>query len=83
MQSILFIHLMGFPGGAVGKVSACQSGDARDEGFNPELGRSPEGGNDNPFQYSCLENSMDRGAWWATAHRVTKSWTRLSIHACI
>ena len=39
------------------------------------LGRSPGGGNGNPLQYSCLEDSMDRGAWWATAHRVAKSWT--------
>ena len=41
------------------------------------LGRSPGEGNGNPAQYSCLENSMDRGAWWATVHGVTKSWTRL------
>ena len=46
---------------------------------------SPREGTGNPFQYSCLENSMDRGAWWATVHRVTKSWTQLkrfSKHAC-
>jgi len=42
------------------------------------LGRSPGEGNDNPLQYSCLENPMDRGAWWATVHGVAKSWTRLS-----
>ena len=41
--------------------------------------RSPGEGNGYPFQYSCLENSMDRGAWWATVHRVTKSWTLLSM----
>ena len=41
-------------------------------------GRSPEEGNGNPLQYSCLENPMDRGAWWATVHGVAKSWTRLS-----
>ena len=46
-----------------------------------ELGRSPGGGYNNPLQYSCLENPMDRGAWWATVHRVTKSWTRLSNRA--
>ena len=40
----------------------------------PRSGRSPGGGNGNPLQYSCLENSMDRGAWWATVHGVTKSW---------
>ena len=42
-------------------------------------GRSPGEGNGNPLQYSCLENSMDRGAWWATVHGVTKSWTQLSV----
>ena len=49
------------------------------------LGRSPGRGNGNLFQYPCLENSKDRGAWWATVHGVTKSWTqlRLSIHACV
>ena len=41
------------------------------------LGRSPGEGKGNPLQYSCLENSMDRGGWWATAHRVAKSWTQL------
>ena len=59
------------PGGSVVK-------NLHDVGSIPGWGRSPEGGNGNPFQYSCLENSMDRGAWWATAHRVTKSLTRLS-----
>ena len=44
----------------------------------PGLGRSPRGGNGNPLQYSCLENPMGRGAWWATVHRVTKNQTRLS-----
>ena len=44
----------------------------------PELGRSPREGNGNPLQYSCLENSIDRVAWWTTVHRVTKSQTRLS-----
>ena len=43
-----------------------------DAGSIPESGRSPEEGNDNPLQYSCLENSMDREAWWATVYRVTK-----------
>ena len=44
----------------------------------PALGRSPGGGHGNPFQYSCLENPMDRGTWWATVHGVAKSWTKLS-----
>ena len=52
--------------------------NAGDSGSIPGSGRSPGEGNGNPFQYSCLENSMDRGAWWATVHGVTKSWTRLS-----
>ena len=43
----------------------------------PGLGRAPGEGNGNPVQYSCLENSMDRGAWWATVHDVAKSWTQL------
>ena len=48
-----------------------------EEGSIRGLGRSPGGGHGNPFQYSCLENPMDKGAWWARVHRVTKSWTRL------
>ena len=48
-------------------------GDVREEGFIPGLGRSPGGGPGNPLQYSCLENPMDRGAWWATVPGVTKS----------
>ena len=59
-----------FPGGLDGKESAC---NAEDLGLIPGLGRSPGEGNSNPFQYSCLENRMDRGAWWATAHGVEKS----------
>ena len=46
-------------------------------GLIPGLGRSPGGGYDNPLQYPCLENPMDRGAWWATVHGVAKSQTRL------
>ena len=52
------------------KESACNEGDP---GLIPELVRSPGEGNDNPLQYSCLENPMDRGAWWATVHGLTKS----------
>ena len=65
----------GFPGGSDGKESACNVGDL---GLVPGLGRAPGEGNGNTLQYSCLENSLDRGAWWATAHRVTKSQTLLS-----
>ena len=60
------------------------AGDSTDAGSIPGLGRSPGEGNGNPFQYSCLENSMDRGAWWATVHGVAKSWDnteQLSTHA--
>ena len=49
------------------------AGDIRDVGSIPGLGRFLGGGHGNPFQYSCLENSMDRRAWWATVHRVAKS----------
>ena len=46
----------------------------------PGSGRSPGGGSGNPLQYSCLENPMDREAWWATVHGVAKIWTRLTTH---
>ena len=52
--------------------------NTRDMGSSPGLGRSPREGNGNPLQDSCLENPMDRGAWWAIVHGVTKSQTRLS-----
>jgi len=51
------------------------AGDIRNMGSIPGSGRSPGGGNGNLLQYFCLENPMDRGAWWATVHRVAKSWT--------
>ena len=57
------------------KASASNTGDL---GSIPGLGRSPGEGNGNPLRYSCLENLMDGGAWWATVHGVAKSWTRLS-----
>ena len=53
------------------------AGDIRDRGSVPGSGRAPRGEHGNPLQYSCLENPMDRGVWWATIHRVSKSWTRL------
>jgi len=53
------------------------AGDIRDTIFVPGLGRFPAGGHGNPLQYSCLENPMERGAWWATVHGVAKSGTRL------
>ena len=60
------------------KKLPANAGDVRDAGLIPGLGRSPGGGHGNSFQYPCLENPMDRGAWWATVHRVAKSRTRLS-----
>ena len=69
---------MGFPSGTVIKNVPANAGDARDEGLIPGLGRSPGGGYGNPLQDSCLENPMDRGAWRATVHVVTKTWTQLS-----
>ena len=59
----------GFPDSSVGKESACNVGDL---GSIPRLGRSPGEGKGYPLQYSCLENSIDRGAWWAIVHGVTK-----------
>ena len=66
---------MGFPGGSVVKNPPANAGDAGDADSIPGLGRSPGGGNGNPFQDSCLGKPMDRGAWWAIVHRVAKSQT--------
>ena len=57
-----------FPGGTSGKNLPANVGDVRDTSSIPGLGRSPGGGHGNPLQYSCLENPMDRGAWWATTN---------------
>ena len=70
---------MGFPGGSWVKNPPANTGDA---GLIPGLGRSPGEGNGNLFQYSCLRNPMDKGAWWVTDHGVKKSQTQLSTHAC-
>ena len=79
MASPLDSHLVvkitsftGFPDGSEVKVSACNAGDL---GSIPGLGTSPGEGNGNPLQYSCLENPVDGGAWWATVHGVAKSRT--------
>ena len=64
--------MLGFPGGSDGKEYACNAGDA---GSIPGSGKSPGGHHNNPLQCSCLENPMDRGAWWATVHRAAKSQT--------
>ena len=71
---IMYIYLLCFPGGSDHKQSTCNAGDL---GSIPGLGRSLEERNSNPLQYSCLENSMDRGAWRATAPGVANSWTQL------
>ena len=60
---------MGFPHSSVGKESAYHAGDP---GLIPGVGRSPGEGNGNSLQYSCLENQMDKGAWWATVHGVAR-----------
>ena len=67
---VILTQIGGFPGGSNGKESACNAG-------HPDLlfgfGSSPGEGNGYPLQYTCLENSLDRGVWWATVHGVTKS----------
>ena len=72
----------GFPAGTIVKIPPANAGDAKGAGLIPVSGRSPGEGNGSPLQYSCLGNPMDRGAWWATIHGVTKSWTRLSTNIC-
>jgi len=64
--------------GSEGKELACNAGDTGDMASIPGVLRSPGGRNGNPPHYSCLGNSMDRGAWWATVQRIAKSQTRLS-----
>ena len=73
-------YYWGFPGGSEAKASACKAGD---QGLIPGSGRSAGEGNGNTLQYSCLENPMDRGAWWATVHRVHKQLdtTEVTEHA--
>ena len=66
---------MGFPGGSVVRNPATNAGDPEDTGSITGSTRSPGVGNGNQLQYSCLENSVDRGGWWATVHAVTKSRT--------
>ena len=66
------VYILDFPCGSAGKESACNAGDG---GLIPELGRSPGEGDGNQLQQSCLEKSMDRGAWQATVHGVAKDWT--------
>ena len=72
------MSISGFPGDSVGKESSCNAGHLGDAGSIPGLGRSPGGEHGNPLQYSCLGNSMDRAAWWATVQGSQKSLTQLS-----
>ena len=77
VSKIIAFNIQAFPGGSDGKESACNAGGL---GSIPGSGRSPGEGNGNPLQCSCLENPMDRRAWWAAVHGVTKSWIQLSTH---
>ena len=76
----LSIKDLGFPNGPVVKNLPANAEDAKDAALIPGWERSPGIGNSYLLQYPCLENSLDRGTWWATAHGVTKSWTQLSTH---
>ena len=76
-------EILRFPSGAVIKNPPAKAGDTRDMGSIPGWGRSPGGGNGNPLQHSCLENSMDRGAWRATVHGVAKELNRTSVCVCV
>ena len=76
--SVLFFRRnASFPGGTSGREAVCQCRRGQSRGFHPWVGKIPGGGHGNPLWYSCLENPMDRGAWWATGHRIAKSWTQL------
>ena len=67
----VFLHILGLLGSSVSKETTCSAGN---QGLSPGLGRSPGEGNGEPLHYPCLENPMDRGAWWAAVRGVTKSW---------
>ena len=86
LQSVLSVISVYLPLALVIKNLPARAGHAEDATFIPGSGRSSEGGNGNPLQYSCLENPMDRGAWWATVLWVAKSRTwlkQLSRHTCL
>ena len=69
------LRILGLPQWLSCKGSAYNAGESGDTDLIPGSGRSPGGGHGNQLQYFCLENPMDRRAWWATVHRVAKSWT--------
>ena len=76
----IYTYTWGFPAGAVVENPPVNAGDTGDVGSIPGMGRSPGGGSGDPLQYSCLENPLDRGAWWATFHGVAKSHTHTYTH---
>ena len=81
IKSFIFsvtIYLLGFPDDSAVKESSCNVGVIGATVLIPGSGRSPGGGNGNSLQYSCLENPMDRGSWWAIVHGVAESQTQLS-----
>ena len=85
-SALNYLGRKGFSGGSVGQKSSWNARDAWDPGSIPGSGRSSGGGQGDPLWCSCLENPMDRGAWQATVHEVTKSWTQLkglSMYSCI
>ena len=77
LEDYLYVNKCGFPGGSAVKNLPANAGDTGDVGSVFGSGRYPKGENGNPLQYSCLENSMDRGAWQATDHGL-QSWIQLS-----
>ena len=81
---MVLMIVLGLPSWLSSKEFTCNAGGAGDAGLFPGWGRSPGGAHGNPLEYSCLKSPMDRGAWQAMVHRVTKSWTQLkglSMHA--
>ena len=76
-QTFRLSYVLAFHLALLVKSLLANAGDVKDAGLIPGLGRSPGGGHGNPLWYSCLENLMDKGAWWATVHSVVQSWTRL------
>ena len=82
---LIMMTSRGFPGDSVGEESVCNAGNTGDAGSIPGWGTSPGVGYGKPLQYSCLENPMGRGAWWATVCGVAKSqtWQQLSTHTCV